>query len=170
MEKTNNACGSCMMGASPHFLLIVRHHLNQTFGEQRTGRGGTANCSAWSPDLNPLDFWLWEHLKALVYSAPINDLGMLQQQVEKACQEIGVKPGIFDRGGNSVRRRAEICVEMFVNHTEHLLQRSHENCPYLSRHRFLDICWLQLFCSLKWLPYHFKPVTIFKHSVYKMNM
>jgi hypothetical protein len=59
---------------SPHSLYIVRQHLNQTFGEQWIGCGGAVNWPARSPDLNPLDFWLWGHLKTLVYSAPINDL------------------------------------------------------------------------------------------------
>jgi uncharacterized membrane protein len=57
----------------------------------------------------------------LVHSAPINDLEVLQQRVENTCQEIRVKPGIFDRVRTSVRRRAESCVEMYGNHTEHLL-------------------------------------------------
>jgi hypothetical protein len=46
-----------------HFLRIVRQHLNQTFGEQLIGRGGPVNWPARSPVLNPLDFWLWGHLK-----------------------------------------------------------------------------------------------------------
>jgi hypothetical protein len=56
-----------------------------------------------------------------VRSAPINDLEVLQQKVENICQEIGMKPGIFDRVRISVRRRAESCVEMQGNRTEHLL-------------------------------------------------
>jgi hypothetical protein len=58
----------------PHFLCIVRQHLIQTSGEERIARGDPVNWPAPSPDLNPLNFWLWEHLKSLVYSAPISDL------------------------------------------------------------------------------------------------
>jgi hypothetical protein len=61
-------------GAPIHFLCSVRQHLNQTFGEQWIGYGGPVNWPAQFSDLNPLDFWLWGHLKFLVYSAPINDL------------------------------------------------------------------------------------------------
>jgi hypothetical protein len=43
-------------GAPPHFLGIVREHLNLTFAEQWIGRGGPVNRPARSPDLNPLDF------------------------------------------------------------------------------------------------------------------
>jgi hypothetical protein len=83
-------------GAPPHFLRTVRQHLNQAFDEQWTGRRGPVNWPARSPDLNTLDFWLWGHLRALVHSAPINDLEVLQQRVENSCQEIRVKPGIFE--------------------------------------------------------------------------
>jgi hypothetical protein len=70
--------------ASPHFLRIVRQDLNQTFGEQWIERRVPVNWPARSPDLNPLDFWPWGHLKALVYSMPISDLEMLEQRVENA--------------------------------------------------------------------------------------
>jgi hypothetical protein len=34
-----------------------------------------------SPDLNPLDFWLWECLNTLVYSEPIGDLEISLRRV-----------------------------------------------------------------------------------------
>jgi hypothetical protein len=107
--------------AVPHFLCIVRQHLNQTLGEQWIGRRGPVNWPARSPDLKPLGILLWGQLKTLVYSAPINDLEVLQQRVENVCQEIRVEPGIFNTMRTSVRRRAESCVEMHGNHIEHLL-------------------------------------------------
>jgi hypothetical protein len=73
--------------ALPHFLRNVRHHLNQTFREQWIGRRGRVNWPARSPDINPLDCWLWGHLKSLMYSAPNNYLEVLQQQVEQGSQE-----------------------------------------------------------------------------------
>jgi hypothetical protein len=107
--------------APPHFLRTLRQHLNQNFGEQWVGCGGPVNWPARSPDLNHLDFRLWGHMKTLVYSAPINDLEVLQQRVEKYCQEIRVKPRIFDRFRTSVRQKPECCVEMHGNRIEHLL-------------------------------------------------
>jgi hypothetical protein len=89
-------------GAPSHFLRTVRQHLNQTFGEQWIERGGPVNWPARSLGLNPLDFWLWEYLNSWVYAAPINELELLQQLVEIDCQEIRVKPGIFDTLRTSV--------------------------------------------------------------------
>jgi hypothetical protein len=112
-------------GTPPHFLHIVRQHLNQTFGEQWIGRGGPVKWPARSPDLDPL----WGHLKTLVYSAAINDFEVLQQRVENACQESRVKPGIFDRLRTSVRRRAGSCLKM---HGNHICCRDHTNIAHIS--------------------------------------
>jgi hypothetical protein len=125
-----------MRGGAQHSLRNVRLHQNQTFGEQWIGRGGPVNWPARSPDLNPLEFWLRGHVEALVYSARINGLEVLQHRVENACQESRVKPGIFYRASASVRRRAASCVETHGKHREHLLQRSLEHRPYVSKHGF----------------------------------
>jgi hypothetical protein len=66
-------------GAPRHFLRIVRQNLNQTFGEQWIGCRGPVSWPAQSPGLNPLEFWLWQHLKSLVCSVLITDLEVLQQ-------------------------------------------------------------------------------------------
>ncbi|KAJ8878413.1 hypothetical protein PR048_018991 [Dryococelus australis] len=34
-----------------------------------------------SPDLNPLDFYLWAHLKARAYEIPVDDLGILRNRI-----------------------------------------------------------------------------------------
>jgi hypothetical protein len=65
-----------------------------------------------STDLHdPMTLITWSfscgrHVKKLVYSTPINDLEVLQQRVENACQDIRVKPCIFDRLCTSVRRKS----------------------------------------------------------------
>jgi hypothetical protein len=125
----DNTSGSCMIG---HRLGIVREHPNQTLGEQWIGRGCPFNWPARSPDFNPLDFWLWEHLTTLVYSAPINDLEVLQQRAENASQEIRAKPGIFDGLRTSVRRRPESCVEIYGNYTHSICCRDRTNIAHIS--------------------------------------
>jgi hypothetical protein len=66
-------------GELSHILHIVRQHLNQTFSEQWIGHRGSVILPSRSSELNPLDFWLWKHLKTLVYLAPMSDLEVLQQ-------------------------------------------------------------------------------------------
>jgi hypothetical protein len=54
-------------GAPPHFVLIIRQHLNQTFREQWVGLGEKGTWPAWSPYLFPLDFWVWGYVKTSVH-------------------------------------------------------------------------------------------------------
>jgi hypothetical protein len=57
-------------GASAHFSRAVRDVLSNTHHARRIGRGGPTPWSPRSPDFNPLDFYLWEHLKPRAYAAP----------------------------------------------------------------------------------------------------
>lgn len=51
-------------GAPPHYSLPVREYLNNRFPGRWIGRRGPMEWPARSPDLTPLDFFLWEHLKS----------------------------------------------------------------------------------------------------------
>ncbi|EZA62612.1 hypothetical protein X777_10243, partial [Ooceraea biroi] len=44
-----------------------RNILNESFPDRWIGRGGRISWPARSPDLTPLDFFLWGHLKNEVY-------------------------------------------------------------------------------------------------------
>ena len=50
-------------GAPAHFSLIVPDTLAGIYHDRWIGRGGPVPWPARSPDLNPLDFYLWGHLK-----------------------------------------------------------------------------------------------------------
>jgi hypothetical protein len=64
-----------------------------------------------SPDLNPLDFYLWEHLKPLVYAAPVDNEEALHHSIVDACQTTYNYPGIFERIWRSMIRCVEACIE-----------------------------------------------------------
>lgn len=53
-------------GAPAHFALLVRNHLNAQYSPW-VGRGGTIAWPPRSPDLKPLDFFLWGTMKQKVY-------------------------------------------------------------------------------------------------------
>lgn len=108
-------------GAPAHFPLAVRNHLNQVFERRWIGRGGPQAWPARSPDLNPLDFHFWGHLKTLVYSVPINTEEQLRQRIIDSSNQIRTTPGIFHRVRRSWRNRADVCIEMNGGHFEHLL-------------------------------------------------
>ncbi|KAJ4450186.1 hypothetical protein ANN_01593 [Periplaneta americana] len=71
-----------------------------------------------SPDLTPLDFYLWGHLKAVVYATPVNDAEGLLQRVENACQLIRDDNMVFERTRQSCVRCAQACVNNGRGHIE----------------------------------------------------
>lgn len=108
-------------GAPAHFRREVREYLNETYHNKWIGRGGPRAWPPRSPDLNPLDYYLWGHLKNMVYSVPISNVQILRQRVEMGCQQIREMPGIFGRVRQSMRKRIEKCIEVEGQHFQHLL-------------------------------------------------
>jgi hypothetical protein len=52
-------------GTPAHFGHAVRDVLNNTYYDRWIGRGGPTACPPCSPDLSPLDVYLWGHIKPL---------------------------------------------------------------------------------------------------------
>lgn len=108
-------------GAPPHYSISVRDYLNQMYPDRWIGRGGPTPWPPRSPDLNPLDYFLWGYLKALVYSEPIISVEQLEQRVLEKCQYIRNKQGIFARVRTSMINRLNSCIDMGGSHFQHLI-------------------------------------------------
>ncbi|EZA54457.1 hypothetical protein X777_05723 [Ooceraea biroi] len=110
-------------GAPPHFSVDVRQWLHRRFPYQWVGRGPDAPVPwpARSPDLNPVDFYLWGHMKELVYATPVETRDGLWQRVQKAADAVRNGPGVFERVRASTHRRAIACIRSGGKHFEHLL-------------------------------------------------
>jgi transposase len=107
-------------GASAHYADIVKEYLNQIFPEKWIGRGGPIEWPPRSPDLNPLDFFLWGFLKSIVYTVePPQNQQELEDRIENACKM--VTPEMLWNVQNELRRRVNKCVEMRGQQFEHLL-------------------------------------------------
>ncbi|KYN32135.1 hypothetical protein ALC56_13513, partial [Trachymyrmex septentrionalis] len=63
-----------------------------------------------SPDLNPLDYFLWGHPKSLVYTTPIENENNLRNRIVALCEAIRNTPRIFERARQSLRRRLDGCI------------------------------------------------------------
>jgi hypothetical protein len=61
-------------GAPAHFALTVRRFFDDNFPNCWIGRGGPIAWPAYSPDLSPLDFWLWGDVKNKVYATSVANL------------------------------------------------------------------------------------------------
>ena len=68
-------------GAPPYWGLIVRDFLNETFPNRWIGRNGSAPWPPRSPDITPLDFFLWSYVKDRVYRTPVRDVETLQSRI-----------------------------------------------------------------------------------------
>jgi hypothetical protein len=108
-------------GTPAHFSRAVRDVLSNTYHDRWIGRGGPTAWPPRSPDLNILDFYLWGHLKTLVYAAPVDNEEALHRRIMDACQTIRNCPGIFVGMRRPVMGHIEWCIESRGGHFEHLL-------------------------------------------------
>ncbi|KAJ4441123.1 hypothetical protein ANN_10973 [Periplaneta americana] len=84
-------------GAPAHFSRTALRYLDRRFPDRWIGRRGPIAWPPRSPDLNPLDFYLWGHLKSLVYSSPVSDLESLRNRIVACSEDIRNTPGVWDR-------------------------------------------------------------------------
>lgn len=97
-------------GAPPHRGREVTTWLNNNFPNHWIGNGGPVACPPRSPDLNPLDFYLWGHMKQLVYQVEITNREQLIQRIINASHVIRNDPNFVQRITRSLVRRCEACI------------------------------------------------------------
>lgn len=68
-------------GAPPHWTIPVRNWLDFWFPQRWIGRSGPIAWPARSPDLTPLDYFLWGYLKHKVYKHTISDVENLMARI-----------------------------------------------------------------------------------------
>lgn len=108
-------------GAPPHNAREVRDWLDHNYNQRWIGRGGPVLWPARSPDLNPCDFYLWGHLKQLVYATPVDSVEELVDRIENAAQTIRQNPAVLSRVQESLIRRARACLDNNGLHFEQFL-------------------------------------------------
>lgn len=90
-------------GAPPHYLVTVRQYLDGIFPNRWIGRRGTIEWPARSPDLSPLDFFLWGYLKSKVYLTKPDNIEDLKQRIRNEVRQItpevlqNVREGFYHR-------------------------------------------------------------------------
>lgn len=104
-------------GAPPHFALMVRHWLDEHFPTW-IGRGGPFLWPPRSPDLTPLDFFLWGYIKHLVYMEQPRNMDHLKQRICEAFTSI--TPEMLGRVRLDVIKRLELCIARQGAHIEHV--------------------------------------------------
>lgn len=106
-------------GAPPHYDVNVRNFLNATFPNRWIGRRGPLEWPARSPDLTPLDFFLWGYLKSKVY---VNKPPNLEELMERIRQEVrNITPEILANVRNECINRIGYCQLVNGEHFQHLI-------------------------------------------------
>jgi transposase len=68
-------------GAPPHYSRQVRHYLDNVFPNRWIGRRGFIEWPARSPDLSPLDYFMWGYVKDRVYKTKPRDIDDLRNRI-----------------------------------------------------------------------------------------
>lgn len=106
-------------GCPAHNARINREHLDITFLGRWIGRGGPIHWPARSPDLTPLDYYLWGHLKEQVYRTEPTTREDMCERILQACANIPREQIVATT--QSLTTRMQLCVDQNGQHFEHLL-------------------------------------------------
>lgn len=109
-------------GAPAHFGIVVREWLNQNYPEHWIGRLGPVAWPPRSPDITPLDFYVWGCLKDKVYAEPVATREELIARIQLACNEMRESRHQISAAVNSIIRRCRKCIEVGGEHFEQLLK------------------------------------------------
>lgn len=105
-------------GAPPHFGINVRRYLDEMFPHRWIGRRGTIEWPPRSPDLTPMDYFLWGYLKERVYQ---NRPGNIEDLKTKIRMEIRNLPAeVIRKAVDSFYYRLGDCQTANGEHFEHL--------------------------------------------------
>ncbi|CAI6348722.1 unnamed protein product [Macrosiphum euphorbiae] len=97
-------------GAPAHNAIIVKNYLNEIFPNRWIGTNGVIPWPARSPDSTPLDFFLWGHLKNVVYADPPINLQDLKNKIRLACSNLR-REQINAATSTELLKRLESCLE-----------------------------------------------------------
>lgn len=108
-------------GAPCHFARNVKEYLNEIFPRRWIGRGGPIAWPPRSPDLNPVDFFIWGYYKELVYKSEYSSIEQLRQKLNQAQMKIREKEDSFRRLKRNFIKRCRLCIANNGAQFEHLL-------------------------------------------------
>lgn len=107
-------------GCPAHNAMVVRNELNQQFPNRWIGRGSPVQrFPARSPDLTPMDFFLWGYVKNIVYQQVPTTVDDMKHRITAACATITSET--LTAVSRSVMERAQRCCHVNGDVFEHTL-------------------------------------------------
>jgi len=90
--------------------------LNERFPDSWIGRGGPIPWPPRSPDLSPLDCFLWGYIKNIVYDEKIRNIQHLQERITSAIET--VTRDMIQKTWQEIEFRFDVCRATNGTHTE----------------------------------------------------
>ena len=100
-------------------LNLLLFALNKRLEGRWIGRRGSIEWPARSPDLTPMNFFLWRFLKNKVYVPKPATLEQLKLNIESEFRRLNNDPELLKRVCLSVTDRINKCIEVEGKHFEH---------------------------------------------------
>jgi hypothetical protein len=100
---------------------VVWDILNSSYHNREAEREERTASSTRSPDLNPLDVYLWGNLKSLAYSTPAHKIETLHQHTVNESQTLRNCLGVSECVRQSMIRRDRTRIKFHGGHFEHFL-------------------------------------------------
>ena len=89
-------------GAPPHFSSFVTDVLNERFPDAWIGSGGPIPWPPRSPDISPIDFFLWGYIKDIVYAEKIRNIQDLQERITSAIETVNTRHDTENVAGDRI--------------------------------------------------------------------
>ena len=108
-------------GEPSHYGREVKDFLHRNYSNRSIGQQGAIAWPPRSPDLTPLDFYLWGHMKWLVYTlSSINEEDLVNKIMDDA---IAIKndPGVIQNAMQSILEQARLYIDVGGGHFEKLM-------------------------------------------------
>lgn len=106
-------------GAPPHNGRRVRNLLNELFPNKWMGNQGPVRWPARSPDLNPLDYFLWGFLQNRLYKNTPENIDVLRQSLIREIRAIPART--IQRAIHKIQRLSQKCIQAGGLQFEYLL-------------------------------------------------
>ena len=104
--------------APAHGTLEIRRLLQARFQHRVVALHHPIEWPPRSPDLTPLDFFLWGYLKQKVFSTPPASLGELRRRIVDEMNILRNDQAIIRRSFSEMRDRVDLCIQRNGSHVE----------------------------------------------------
>lgn len=108
-------------GAPCHYATQVRNYLNETYPNRWIGRNGPIRWPPRSPDLNPIDFFIWGYYKEITYARECSSEQELRSKIDEAGHVIKSNRDAFRQLKEFFLRRCRLCISVEGRNFENLL-------------------------------------------------